>query len=216
MAALLLSTAFAASVMTHVLLVQPPARAADAAPAAAPATVEKVIRANRIELVDPTGKKLVGLAALADGSAGMSVYDPSGRQRVSISIGPKGQPQVVLFDDSGEPRAGMRIDETTHQGLILADRGNAAAPVPQAPAPVAKPQGNSAKPAKEQWAKLKLGMSAAEVERILGKPGKTTSISQQGQLVNIWYYPDILGGFAGFGNGRLVRWRDSDGNETRE
>jgi hypothetical protein len=208
---LLALAAFGGAGVAQLFIHQPSAQA-DTRPA------ENVLRATRIELVNAEGKKLVGLAALADGSGGMSVYDAKGEQRINITVNAQGQPSISLFDEQGKPRVAVMIDQKTKQGLLYTDRGTTTVDVPQIPAqagkPAEKPQVN--KPGGEQWKKLKLGMSTADVELILGKPEKTASIRQQGQAVNIWYYPDILGGFAGFGNGRLIRWRDTDGNEVRE
>lgn len=82
-------------------------------------------------------------------------------------------------------------------------------------AAILKLQNNQAKPAavsadgwksKANWRLLKKGMTKDEVARILGEPSKVVPNTHYG---DIWYYPDVKGGFASFDtNGILTSWNE--------
>jgi hypothetical protein len=72
----------------------------------------------------------------------------------------------------------------------------------------AKPISNSPSRWKEKatWRSLRKGMSKSEVEQILGAPPKVAANSYYG---DIWYYPDLQGGFASFDKeGVLTSWNE--------
>ena len=59
---------------------------------------------------------------------------------------------------------------------------------------------------KASWRLLKKGMNKSEVERILGEPPKLAANTNYG---DIWYYPDIQGGFVSFDKeGILTSWNE--------
>jgi hypothetical protein len=61
---------------------------------------------------------------------------------------------------------------------------------------------------KANWRLLKKGMSKGDVEQILGTAPKVAANSYYG---DIWYYPDLQGGFASFDkDGMLTTWREID------
>jgi|AntDeeMinimDraft_5_1070356.scaffolds.fasta_scaffold18810_2 outer membrane protein assembly factor BamE (lipoprotein component of BamABCDE complex) len=57
---------------------------------------------------------------------------------------------------------------------------------------------------KQNWKKLKKGMSKEEVKKVLGKPGKIRTASYG----DTWYYPDVLGGRVNFDAGRVEGWSE--------
>jgi hypothetical protein len=61
---------------------------------------------------------------------------------------------------------------------------------------------------KANWRLLKKGMSKSEAGQILGTPPKVVANSIYG---DIWYFPDLQGGFASFDkDGLLTTWNEID------
>jgi len=61
---------------------------------------------------------------------------------------------------------------------------------------------------KANWRLLKKGMNKGDVEQILGAAPKVAANSYYG---DIWYYPDLQGGFASFDkDGLLTTWNEID------
>jgi hypothetical protein len=61
---------------------------------------------------------------------------------------------------------------------------------------------------KANWRLLKKGMNKSEVGQILGTPPKVVANSIYG---DIWYFPDLQGGFASFDkDGLLTTWNEID------
>jgi hypothetical protein len=59
---------------------------------------------------------------------------------------------------------------------------------------------------KENWRSLRRNMTKADVTRVLGEPGKISTLSYGGE---IWYYPDVIGGSVHFdGRGLATSWSE--------
>ena len=73
-----------------------------AAYAAGQATVpvQEVVRAQRFELVDGTGKVRAMLAVASDGRAGLMLADEKGKARAVLTLDSEGSPNLFLSDKS--------------------------------------------------------------------------------------------------------------------
>ncbi len=59
------------------------------------------IRAQRIILVDPSGRTRGRLQVSSGGTPSLELYGPSGKTHASLAVKGSGQPQLVLYDRLG-------------------------------------------------------------------------------------------------------------------
>ncbi len=70
---------------------------------------EKVIEANRFNLLDENGESRACFSVLKDGP-GLRLYDENGEPLVILSISKEG-PGLSLYDENGEFRAGLAVSK---------------------------------------------------------------------------------------------------------
>jgi len=80
--------------------------------------VAKVLRAERFEVVDSSGKVRAALETLPDGSPGLTLRDKDGQMRAWLSLLPDGSPGLTLRDKDGQMRAGLLLSNGS-PGLSL-------------------------------------------------------------------------------------------------
>jgi hypothetical protein len=190
-----------------------------------PVADQKIIRAQRLEIVDDRGSKRIGISvtsgragvdilddrgtkrigisvidmnALADGGrAGFALYDKAGNIRASLSVAEDGQTVLSLCDNGSAPRLQMVVD-ANGEGRIWSPQGNPASEVPKGPAADLS-----------NWRKLRIGMSGAEVEAVLGKAQQSRTVAEDAKgnqmVLENWGYPS---GSVQFNNGRVTTWHE--------
>ena len=105
----------------------------------------KVMRAERFEVVDSTGRAravfgersngelglaVFGkdggvramLAVIADGSTELALRDQRGRVRAALSVWPDGTPRLALFDSEGKSRGVLGVGPGGNPALSLSDK----------------------------------------------------------------------------------------------
>ena len=89
-------------------------------PGPALASTPNAIRAQQIELVDPSGRVLANLHVSPEGGPEFLFYDKFGHKRVALQASGEGWPSLVFDDDQGRGRTGVGFAGTT-PAVLLAD-----------------------------------------------------------------------------------------------
>jgi|SRR5271166_3015363 len=78
-------------------------------PQAAAATAQDVVSANRIRLIDPTGRARAELAISTDGGPGLFFYDSRGRNRLVLGLYSAAESEYpfVVLNDTHQAAAGI-------------------------------------------------------------------------------------------------------------
>jgi len=138
----------------------------------------RVVEAEMYRLVDSKGD-LRAIWAVGETGPGLVLSDSNGRGRAVLQVA-NDEPSLWLYDGNRRPRAALALDGNTPMLALwdadgkplaggTAQSGSAPQRQPEVPQ-AADPWKNRA-----NWAKLKEGMSEAEVISLLGQPtGRTT------------------------------------------
>ncbi len=82
----------------------------------------KVVRAERLEIVDEADGEQRGVFGLAeDGSVELSLMDEDGEVRARLALDADGRPQLALLDEDGTARATLLVSGDGDPGLRLLD-----------------------------------------------------------------------------------------------
>jgi hypothetical protein len=81
----------------------------------------EILRAQRIEVVDATGRTRIALAVHPDGEAGLILVDAAGRTRAGLMLTPDGSPGLILRDAAGRTRVGLVVRQEGTPDLGLTD-----------------------------------------------------------------------------------------------
>jgi len=68
---------------------------------------EKVLQAERFEVVDQAGKLRAALGTASDGSPSLTLADQAGKSRATLGIASDGSPGLQLYDQAGQLRAAL-------------------------------------------------------------------------------------------------------------
>ncbi len=84
--------------------------------------LQKVVRGERFELVDSTGRVCAALG-VDKGQPSLKLFDQNDTERVSLGVSAEsGQPALKLCDQNGEVRASLKLDTSGQSKLGLADQ----------------------------------------------------------------------------------------------
>lgn len=85
--------------------------------------VQKLVRAQEFDVVDPTGKTRADLS-LVDGQPALRVFDQNDTVRAELGLGGSGIPFLCLYDQNGNVRTTLSMGVSGQPGLELWGQDN--------------------------------------------------------------------------------------------
>jgi len=82
---------------------------------------EKVIRVQRLEVVDSGGTVRATLGLQSHASPSLILYDEKGKLRAMLRLSEKGKPELDFLDEKGALRALLRLTPSDNPVVVLQD-----------------------------------------------------------------------------------------------
>ncbi len=81
----------------------------------------KLLRAERFELVDQSGKSHAALSFDLEGRASLALFSKTGSSVVTLMVGEEGEPSLDLYDQGGKARVALSLLASGEPSLNLHD-----------------------------------------------------------------------------------------------